>query len=74
MDYTSKAVVTKISATSTVTIKIKDNYYKVEYSEERSIPDVDGVDVEQERVLLFDAVNAVVDSQAEDIIRTFQKK
>ena len=74
MDYVSKAVVTKISATSTVTIKIKDNYYKVEYSEERSIPDVDGVDVEQERVLLFDAVNAVVDSQAEDIIRTFQKK
>ena len=71
--YESKAIVTKINATSRVAIKIRDNYYTVEYSEERSIPDIEGIDVEQERILLFDAVNNVVDAQAEDIIRTFQK-
>ncbi len=71
--YESKAIVTKINATSRVAIKIRDNYYTVEYSEERSIPDIEGIDVEQERILLFDAVNSVVDAQAEDIIRTFQK-
>ena len=71
--YESKAIVTKINATSRVAIKIRDNYYTVEYSEERSIPDIEGIDVEQERILLFDAVNSVVDEQAEDIIRTFQK-
>lgn len=72
--YESKAVVTKITATSRVAIKIRDNYYTVEYSEERAIPDVEGVDVEAERVALFDAVNSIVDTQAEDIIKTFQNK
>lgn len=72
-NYESKAIVTKINATSRIAIKIRDNFYTVEYSEERSIPDVEGIDVEQERILLFDAVNGVVDAQAEDIIRTFQK-
>ena len=72
-NYESKAIVTKINAISRIAIKIRDNFYTVEYSEERSIPDVEGIDVEQERILLFDAVNGVVDAQAEDIIRTFQK-
>ena len=72
--YESKATVTKISAVSRVAIKIKDNYYTVEYSEERSIPDTPEIDIMAERQLLFDDVNAVVDSQAEDIIKTFQKK
>ena len=72
MEYTSKAVVTEISATSRVAIKIRDNFYTVEYSEKRAIPDVEGVDVEAERIALFDAVNAIVDEQANDILRTFQ--
>lgn len=72
--YESKAVVTKITATSRVAIKIRDNYYTVEYSEERAITDIEGVDVEAERVALFDAVNNIVDTQAEDIIKTFQNK
>lgn len=73
MNYESKAIVSKINATSRVAIKIKDNYYTVEYSEERIIPDVEGIDMEQERLMLFDSVNAVVDAQAEDILKTFQK-
>ena len=72
MEYTSKAVVTKISATSRVAIKVRDNFYTVEYTEERAIPDVEGIDVEAERLALFDAVNGIVDAQAEDIIRSFQ--
>ena len=73
-EYQSKAIVTEIKATSRVAIKIRDNYYTVEYTEERSIPDVEGVDIEQEQNILFDSVNAVVDAQAEDIIKTFQNK
>lgn len=73
-DYGIKAKTTKINAVSRVAIKIKDNYYTVEYSEERTIPDVDGVILKEERAALFDAVNAVVDAQAEDIVRSFSKK
>ena len=73
-DYGVKAKTTKINAVSRVAIKINDSYYTVEYSEERTIPDVDGVILKEEREALFDAVNAVVDAQAEDIVRSFSKK
>jgi len=72
--YTPKATVTKISAVSRVAVKIRDNFYTVEYSEERSIVEDANTDMEQERKCLFDDVNAIVDSQVEDIISTFQKK
>ena len=71
-EYTSKAVVTEISATSRVAIKVRDNFYTVEYTEKRAVPDVDGIDIEAERIALFDAVNGIVDAQAEDIIRMAQ--
>lgn len=74
MDYEVKGVPTKITATSRVAIKIKDNYYTVECSEERSIPDVEGVNIEAERQALFDSINATVDGQIEDIYNTFTKK
>lgn len=70
--YESKATVTKITATSRVAIKIKDNYYTTEYSEERVIPDVEDIDIEEERKILFDDVNAIVDSQCEEILNTFR--
>ena len=74
MAYEVKGISTKVTATSRVAIKIKDNYYTVECSEERSIPDVEGVDIEKERQALFDDVNATVDGQIEDIYNTFNKK
>ena len=74
MAYEVKGVTTKVTATSRVAIKIKDNYYTVECSEERSIPDVEGVDIDKERQALFDDVNATVDGQIEDIYNTFNKK
>ena len=71
-NYTSKAVVTEISATSRVAIKVRDNFYTVEYTEKRAIPDVEGIDIEAERDALFAAVNYIVDTQAEDILRMTQ--
>lgn len=71
-NYVSKSVVTEISATSRVAIKVRDNFYTVEYTEKRAIPDVEGVDIDAERIALFDAVNGIVDAQADDILRTFQ--
>lgn len=71
--YETKATVTKISATSRVAVKIRDNFYTIEYSEERSIPDVEDVDMKKERQMLFDDVNATVDDQVEDIVKSFKK-
>lgn len=70
--YVSKAVVTEITATSRVAIKVRDNFYTVEYTEKRAIPDVEGIDIEAERDALFAAVNYIVDTQAEDILRMTQ--
>lgn len=71
-EYIPKAVVTEISATSRVAIKVRDNFYTVEYTEKRAVPDEEGIDIEAERIALFDAVNGIVDAQAEDIIRMAQ--
>ena len=66
------AKTTLISASSSVTIKIKDNYYKVEYKEERELCEGDNVDFERQS--LWDDVNTTLDTQAEDILRTFNRK
>lgn len=72
MAYESKTKVTEINATSRVAIKIRDNYYTVEYSEKRTLPDVDDVNIEAERELLWNDVNATVDNQANEILKTFK--
>jgi hypothetical protein len=72
--YESKAIVTSISASSRASVKVKDSYYTVEYSEERSIPDVEGVDIEQERAILWDIANGEVDRQIQDILDSFSGK
>lgn len=70
--YESKAKTTKITATSRSSIKIRDNFYTIEASEERTILE-DGADIEAEWNMLFDSVNAIIDSQIEDIVKTFAK-
>jgi hypothetical protein len=72
--YKSKAKTTSIKATSRCAVKIRDNYYTIEATEERSIPDEAGVDIDAEWSMLFDSVNAVVDNQCQDIINTFSTK
>ena len=71
--YKSQAKITKITATSRGAVKIRDNYFTVEYSEERSIPDIEGIDMEQERKILWDEVNDVVDGQIQDIVKYYKK-
>lgn len=64
--YEQKAITTTIRATSRASVKIRDNFYTLEYCEERVIPDVEGVDLEAEKMILWDAVNSEVDKQIED--------
>lgn len=64
------AKTTTIRATSRVAMKIKDNFYTVEYTEERSLED--GDNVEDERKALWDTVNNEVDNQIEEIYDTFR--
>lgn len=71
--YASKAVVKTIKATSRVAIKIRDNYFTVEYSEEREIPNDETVDIQEEREQLFTDVNSIVDMQVIEIQETFKK-
>lgn len=61
--YESKAIITTIRATSRASIKCKDNFFTVEFCEERTIPDKKGVDIEEERALLWDTVNDECDNQ-----------
>lgn len=70
--YESKAKTTKIVATSRASIKIKENFYTIEYSEERSIPDIEDVDLEAEKKILWDSANATVDDQIQSIVETFR--
>ena len=70
-DYESKAKITTIRATSRASIKIRDNFYTFEYGEERTIPDIEGVDIESERLALWEDANAEVDNQIEETLRIF---
>ena len=71
-NYEQKAVTTQIRATSRASVKIKESFYTVEYSEERVIPDIEGIDINKEKQFLWDDVNAEVDNQIEDIVKSFK--
>lgn len=64
------AKTTTIKASSRVSMKIKDNFYTVEYTEERSLED--GDNIEEERKDLWYDVNNEVDKQIEEIYETFK--
>lgn len=68
----SKAKVTTIRATSRASVKVKDSFYTVEYSEERALPTDCEVDISHERELLWATVNSECDAQIEDILKTFK--
>lgn len=69
-NYTSKAITTQIRATSRVSAKIGDDFYTLEFSEERTIPDIEGVNLDEERNKLWDDVNYSVDIQLQDTIKS----
>ena len=66
-NYESKAIITTIRATSRASVNIRDNFFTLEYGEERQIPDADDVDIQQEREALWEVCNSEVDYQIEDI-------
>lgn len=69
--YVSKATTTSIRITSRASVKVGENFYTVEYCEERAIPS--DADVEQERKLLWDEANTECDNQICDILKTYKK-
>ena len=69
--YESKAKTTMIRFTSRASVCIEGNYYTLEACEERCIPDIEGVDLNQERQLLWDTVNAECDKQIEDTYQEY---
>ena len=62
--------VTTIRATSRCACKVKDNFYTVEYTEERALDENDNVQEEREK--LWETVNSEVDNQIEEIFETFK--
>ena len=72
--YEQKALTTTIRFTSRASIKIGESFYTMEACEERIIPDIDGIDIEQERRLLWDCVNEEVDNQLIDVKNVYGKK
>ena len=67
----AKAKTTIIRATSRASVKVKDNYFTVEYAEERVVSDIEGIDIEAERQELWDTVNAECDNQILEIKKSF---
>lgn len=75
-EYISKAVTTTIKASSRRSIGIQTRssteYYTVEYTEERTVPE--DCDIDKEKTFLWDTVNSAVDEQIEDILDVYKKK
>lgn len=65
---------TLIRATSRASVKIRDSYYTVEYSEERALPQDVDFDIYTERKELWLDVNDEVDKQLEDIVASLQHR
>lgn len=72
-NYISKAKTVSIKFTSRVSVCVDKNYYTVEATEERMIPDLEDIDIAKEKELLWDSINADVDGQIEDILKIYKK-
>jgi len=71
--YQSKAITNKIIATSRISKQINGTFYTVEFAEERSFPEGVDINIEEEKKLLWDAVNFEVDNQIADIYDLVEK-
>ena len=58
---------------SRASVKVNDNFYTVEYGEDRQVPE-NCQDLDFEREALIERCNLVVDNQVEEIVKTFLKK
>jgi len=73
--YESKATTTTIKISSRASVGIQKrsatNYFTVEYTEERTIPE--DADIEKERQLLWETCNNEVDTQIIEIMEANKK-
>lgn len=68
MEQKEPIVVTKISATSSVTINLGNyNSARVEFTMEKAINDASKINLEEEKEKLWNEINNEVDRQAQDI-------
>ena len=58
---------------SRASVKVNDNFYTVEYGEDRQVPE-NCQDIDFEREALIERCNLTVDNQVEEIVKTFLKK
>jgi len=70
-EYQPKAKTSMIHFISRASVKVQDNFYTVEYGEERQVGD--DVNIIAERKALIDDCNEQVDQQVADIVKTFLK-
>lgn len=70
----SKAITTSIKFSSRASIKINDNFFTFEACEERQIPDIEDIDLDTERELLWDTVNDEVDKQVDETVEMMMNK
>lgn len=69
----SKARTTTIRATSRMSVKIKDNFFTIEFCEERALPEgLTEAEIAEERKLLWDTVNEECDNQVDEIMDTYR--
>lgn len=72
MAYEVKGKTTKITAISRCAIKVKDNYYTMELSEERVLPDDAEICLDKEYDALFNDINAEIDKQCQDVLNSIK--
>lgn len=67
--YYSKGITKEISVTSRASAKLGNNYYTFEYSETKYFPveNIEDVDIDKERQLLWQEANNEVDNQIIEI-------
>lgn len=70
--YESKATTITIRATSRASVKIRDNFFTVEWCEERSVPS--DCNIDEERKLLWETCNNECDNQIQEILDVYGKK
>lgn len=68
LKYISKAIPIEITASSRVSVKIKETYYTFEFSEKRAIENYEEVDMDKERQELWDTCHSEVDKQVKEIL------
>lgn len=70
-----KCITKTIKASSRASIKVGDNFYTIEYTEEQSVPEqFNSQELATARKDLWDTCNTEVDNQIVDILNTFSNK